>query len=104
MRRPYDRVMRIQLEIEGEVWHIINSYAPQTGCPQDENDTFWEHMDSEMHAVTRSERVVVAGYINGHVGIDRAGYNNVHGGHGHTDWMWLMRMAYKYWILQEHTR
>ena len=35
-----------------------------------------------MQAVTRSERVVVAGDLNGHVGIDRAGYNNVHEGHG----------------------
>ena len=35
-----------------------------------------------MQAVTRSERVVVAGDLNGHVGIDRTGYNNVHGGHG----------------------
>ncbi len=82
MTRPCDRVMRIKLEIEGEVWHIISCYAPQTGCPQDETETFWEHMDSEMQTVTRSERVVVAGDLNGHVGIDRAGYNNVHGGHG----------------------
>ena len=80
--RPCDRVMKIKLEIEGEVWHIISCYAPQTGCPQDETETFWEHMDSEMQTVTRSERVVVAGDLNGHVGIDRAGYNNVHGGHG----------------------
>ena len=26
--------------------------------------------------------MVVARDLNGHVGIDRAGYNNVHGGHG----------------------
>ena len=69
--RPCDRVMRIKLEIEGEVWHIISCYAPQTGCPQDEKETFWEHMDSQMQTVTRSERVVVAGDLNGHVGIDR---------------------------------
>ena len=74
--------MRIKLDVEGEVWHIISCYAPQTGCPQDEKETFWEHMDSEMQTVTRSERVVVAGDLNGHVGIDRTGYNNVHGGHG----------------------
>ncbi len=88
--RPCDRVMRIKLEIEsifirsfkGEVWHIISCYAPQTGCPQDEKETFWKHMDSEMQTVTRSERVVIAGDLNGHVGIDRAGYNKVHGGHG----------------------
>ncbi len=74
--------MRIKLDVEWEVWHIISCYAPQTGCPQDEKETFWEHMDSEMQTVTRSERVVVAGDLNCHVGIDRTGYNNVHGGHG----------------------
>ena len=47
-----------------------------------QNEIVWEHMDSEMQGVTRSERMVVAGDLNGHVGIDRAGYNNVHGGHG----------------------
>ena len=35
-----------------------------------------------MQAVKRSERLVVAGYINGHVGSDRIGYEEVHGGHG----------------------
>ena len=35
-----------------------------------------------VEGLTRSERVVVAGDLNGHLGIDRAGYNNVHGGHG----------------------
>ena len=77
--RTCDRVMRIKLEIEGEVWHMISCYAPQTECPQDEKETFWEHIDSEMQAVTRSERVVFAGDLNGHVGTDVAGYNNVHG-------------------------
>ena len=35
-----------------------------------------------MQAVKRSERLVVAGYLNGHVGSDRIGYEEVHGGHG----------------------
>ena len=74
--------MRIKLDVEGEVWHIIRCYAPQTGSPQDEKETFLEYMDSEMQTVTRNERVVVSGDLNGHVGIDRTGYNNVHGGHG----------------------
>ena len=80
--RTCDRVMRIKLEIEGEVWHVMSCYAPQTGCPQDEKETLWEHMGSEMQAVTSSERVVVAGHLNGHVVTERAGYNNVHGRHG----------------------
>ena len=35
-----------------------------------------------MQAVPRSERLVVAGDLNGHVGRDRDGYDWVHGGHG----------------------
>ena len=35
-----------------------------------------------MQAVKRSERLVVAGDLNGHVGSDRIGYEEVHGGHG----------------------
>ena len=38
---------------------------------------FWEHMDAEMQAVPRSERLVLAGDLNGHVGRDRDGYDGV---------------------------
>ena len=82
MERTCDRVMRMKLEIEDEVWHIISCYAPQVGCTQEEKDEFWEHMDAEMQAVPRSERLVVAGDLNGHMGRDRDWYDGVHGGHG----------------------
>ena len=39
-------------------------------------------MDAEIQAVPRSERLVVAGDPNGHMGRDRDGYEGVHGGHG----------------------
>ena len=35
-----------------------------------------------MQAVKRSERLVVAGDLNGHVGSDTIGYEEIHGGHG----------------------
>ena len=35
-----------------------------------------------MQAVPRSERLVVAGDLNGHVGRNRDGYDDVHGGPG----------------------
>ena len=44
VERTCDRVMRMKLDIEGEVWHIISCYAPQVGCTQEEKDEFWEHM------------------------------------------------------------
>ena len=82
VERTCARVMMMKLEIEGEVWQIISCYAPHVGCTQEEQDEFWEHMDSEMQAVPRSERLVVAGDLNGHAGrsIDR--YDEVHVGHG----------------------
>ena len=36
VERTCDRVMRMKLEIEGEVWHIISCYAPQVGCTVEE--------------------------------------------------------------------
>ena len=82
VERPSNRVMRMKLEIEGEVWNIISCYAPQTGCTEYEKDQLWETIDSEMQAVKRSERLEVAGDLNGHLGSDKIGYEEVHGGHG----------------------
>ena len=82
VERPSDRVMRMKLDIEGEVWNIISCYEPQTGCTEYEKDKFWETIGSEMQAVNRSELLVVAGDLNGHVGSDKIGYEEVHGGHG----------------------
>ena len=79
VERLSDRVMRMKLEIEGEVWNIVSCYAPQTGCTEYEKGQFWETVDSEMQAVKRSERLVVAGY---HVGSDKIRYEEVHGGQG----------------------
>ena len=39
-------------------------------------------MDAEMQAVPRSERLIVTGDLNDHVGRDRDGYDGAHGGHG----------------------
>ena len=80
--RPSDRVMRMKLEIEGEVWNIISCYAPKTGFTEYEKDKFWETIDSEMQAVKRSEWLVVAGDLNGHMGSEKIRYEEVHGEHG----------------------
>ena len=99
VERPSNRVRRMKLEIEGEVWNII-CYAPQTGCTKYEKDQFWETIDSEMQAVKRSERLVVAGDLNGHVGSAIIGYEEVHGRHGvgspNEDGMKLLDFATAY--------
>ena len=79
VERPSDRLMRMKLEIEGEVWNIISCDASPIGCTEYEMDQFWETIDSEMQSVKRSERPVVAGDLNGQMGSVRIGYEKVHG-------------------------
>ena len=65
VERTCERVMRMKLEIEGEVWHIISCYAPQVGCTQEEKDEFWEHMDAEMNTYYKKRENHLVTYNSG---------------------------------------
>ena len=56
MERTCDRVMRMKLEIEGEVWHIISCYAPQMGCTQEEKDTYYTKREKHLVTYNSGER------------------------------------------------
>ena len=47
-----------------------------------EKETFWRQMDQELRAIPEGERVIVGGYLNGHVGISREAIERIHGGWG----------------------
>ena len=49
---------------------------------EEEKDTFWRQMDQELRAISEGERVIVGGYLNGHVGINRDAIERIHGGWG----------------------
>ena len=82
VKRTSDRVMSIKLEINSEIWNIISCYAPQVGCTNEEKEMFWEDMDSTIQEMALDERVVVGGDLNGHVGSEKRGYEEAHGGYG----------------------
>ena len=46
------------------VINILCSDAPQMGCIDNEEETFWEHLDQELSATLDRESVVVGGYLN----------------------------------------
>ena len=73
--------MRIQLVIAEKKMNIISVYAPQVGCSDDEKLTFWEELDDLLHSIPDKEGLVVIGYFNGHVGMERADLERWHGGH-----------------------
>ena len=78
-----DRLMGVRIVIEGEIWTFVSGYAPQSGSEESEKDSFWELMDNMMADLREDKHVVVAGDMNGHVGRDAEGFEDVHGGEGY---------------------
>ena len=58
-------------------------YAPQVGRSQDEKDEFWEALWKLIEGVKQSEKIILGGDLNGHVGKNSEGYEGLHSGHGY---------------------
>ena len=82
--RVSDRLMSIKIDpgTGNPAIRVISCYAPQTGCPDDIKDEFWESLDTHLRSVRSEEHLVIGGDLNGHVGNARDGYEQLHGGHG----------------------
>ena len=57
------------------------NYAPQVDRSEAEREGFWGMLD-DVTTVTESEVLLVAGNLNGHIGEDRRGFEEVMGAHG----------------------
>ena len=55
------------------------------GCTEEKKEAFWEPMDQELSVTLEGERVIVGGYLNGHIGRSGEGVERVHGGWGMRD-------------------
>ena len=62
--------------------NIVSAYAPQVGRSQDEKDEFWEALWKLIKGVKQSEKIILGGDLNGHVGKNSEGYKGLHGCHG----------------------
>ena len=61
---------------------MFSVYAPQVGLDGKEKMRFWEALDEVVRGVPSSEKIVVAGDFNGHIGALPGGFGDVHGGFG----------------------
>ena len=82
VERPSAAFMKVKMVFEGKVFHIYSVYAPQTGRSAAEKDDFWDSLEDDISSVPLSEPVWIAGDLNGHVGADRRGFEDVMGPHG----------------------
>ena len=63
--------------------NVVAAYALQTGRSQEEKDNFWEAVWKLIEGIKKTERIMLGGDLNRHVGKESDGYEGVHGGQGY---------------------
>ncbi|XP_047108219.1 uncharacterized protein LOC124777011 [Schistocerca piceifrons] len=76
--RVNDRIMYVKMMFGGETVTVLTAYAPQAGCSEDEDETFWRDLDGVMVGIPENERVIVGRDLNGHVGGRKGGEERWH--------------------------
>ena len=71
--------MSITLVVGQRMLNIISAYAPLTGCSHDENEHFYEEMESLLRQITGQEDMWIGADLNGHAGVTRTGFEREHG-------------------------
>lgn len=83
INRINDRIISVKLALEKQpCLNVVCAYAPQTGCPENEKQEFWEELYTYMGSIPTPEQNLICGDLNGHVGVDRNGFEGHHGGFG----------------------
>ncbi|XP_063590444.1 craniofacial development protein 2-like [Penaeus indicus] len=85
VNRRNDRIMWVRLVLENYSVNIFSVYAPQTGCTEEEEAQFWTALQEEMEKVVESERCMVGGDMNGHIGSGYDAISRIHGGNVYGD-------------------
>ena len=55
--------MALQLVIAKGKINVLSVYTPQTGCTDEEKETFWRKLDEVLQSIPANEKVVLAGDI-----------------------------------------
>ena len=74
-----DRIISFSLKLGLCKISIIQVYAPQQGRPQEEKEEFFRLLQEVKDSVPYTDNVLIIGDLNGHVGQDRTGIENVIG-------------------------
>ncbi|KAG5591071.1 hypothetical protein H5410_041585 [Solanum commersonii] len=82
VRRINDRLMTIKLVIGGSTLSVISAYAPQVGLDEEAKKRFYEELDEVVRGIPNTEKIVIGGDFNGHIGATSSGFDDVHGGFG----------------------
>jgi hypothetical protein len=78
-----DRIILIKLLVGDLVFNVISAYTHQIGLNESVKMQFWEELDTLVSNVSISKKLFIRGYLNGHIGSTRVGFDGVHGGFGY---------------------
>ncbi|KAG2578459.1 hypothetical protein PVAP13_6NG213203, partial [Panicum virgatum] len=73
----------IDRSLKDGVVDVRSAYAPQIGLSESTKKQFWEDLDSLVSTVPISEKLLIGGDLNGHVGATNVGFERVHEGFGY---------------------
>ena len=82
VKRVSDRLMAMKLEVKGSILNIINAYAPKVNNNMEEKNDFWEDLDGLIESTSKEERIVFGADLNGYVGEENIGDEEVMGRYG----------------------
>jgi hypothetical protein len=85
VRRQGDRIILVKLVVGDLVLNIVSAYAPQVGLDENVKKQFWEDLEEMLRDIPSSEKLIIGGDFNGHVGTTNGGFEGVHGGFGYGE-------------------
>ncbi|XP_070035403.1 uncharacterized protein [Nicotiana tomentosiformis] len=85
VKRVNDMLMAIKIVVGGYTLNIVSAYAPHVGLDEEVKRYFWEDLDGLVWGIPSTEKLIIGGDFNGHIGMLPGGYDGVHGGFGFGD-------------------
>ena len=74
-----ERILSISFKFNEMNLSVLQVYAPQQGRPADEHQRFFEDLQNAKNNAPYGDNLIIMGDLNGHVGQDRQGIENVIG-------------------------
>ena len=82
VKRVSNRLMEMELEVKGFILNVVSAYASQVNNSMEEKNDFWEDLDELIKSISKEERIVFGGDLNGYVGHGNIGDEEIMGRYG----------------------
>jgi hypothetical protein len=79
IKRQGDEIILVKLLIGDLIFNVTSAYAPQICLNESVKMQFWEELDALVSSMSISEKLIIGGDLNWHVGPTRVDFNRVHG-------------------------